>query len=71
MWPASVNRADCKGSVLDDTDAALARCSLNLGDGPAAANMYMQVLQRTGEKHLGVSLYYYISAGAREDILLY
>lgn len=47
-------RAESKGSVLDDVDAALARCALNLGDGPAAANMYMQVLQKTGEKHLEV-----------------
>lgn len=49
-------RTESKGSVLDDVEAALARCTLNLGDGPGAANMYMQVLQRTGEKHLEVGL---------------
>lgn len=49
-----IPRAESKGSVLDDVDAALARCTLNLGDGPGAANMYMQVLQKTGEKHLEV-----------------
>ncbi|CAM9217091.1 unnamed protein product, partial [Ectocarpus sp. 4 AP-2014] len=41
-----------QGGLVDDADAALAFCRFKMGDAPGAGNMYMEVLQRTGEKHI-------------------
>ncbi|CAM9706004.1 unnamed protein product [Scytosiphon promiscuus] len=41
-----------RGSLVDDADAALAYCRFKMGDAPGAGEMYMEVLGRTGEKHL-------------------
>ncbi|CAM9751471.1 unnamed protein product, partial [Ectocarpus fasciculatus] len=40
------------GGLVDDADAGLAFCRFKMGDAPGAGNMYMEVLQRTGEKHI-------------------
>eukprot|EP00903_Cladosiphon_okamuranus_P013727 g12780.t1 len=41
-----------QGSLVDEADAALALCRFSMGDAPGAGEMYMEVLQRTGEKHV-------------------
>lgn len=42
------------GAVADDADTALAQCAVELGDAQGAAGMFLQVLQRTGERHIEV-----------------
>ena len=42
---------------MDEADAALALCRFSMGDAPGAGEMYMEVLQRTGEKHVQVGLW--------------
>ena len=41
---------------MDDADAALTFCCSKVGDASGAENMYMEVLQRIGEKRTEVRL---------------
>lgn len=53
---SSESRTAGQGSLVDEADAALALCRFSMGDAPGAGEMYMEVLQRTGEKHVQVRL---------------
>lgn len=51
---SSGSRTAGQGSLVDEADAALAFCRFSMGDAPGAGEMYMEVLQRTAEKHVKV-----------------